>query len=862
MDKQQLASQIWKAANKMRGALDANDYKDFILGFMFYKFLSEKEEQFFTRRKLPREMFSDYLASDNSKAVNAAHKNLGYFIEHDDLFSTWVAHGDDLTVGHVVTGLNHFENQVTADYKHVFDGIFDSFSTSIGKLGNDAAAQSKRLREIIDVVVRLPKGNEEAYDVLGYVYEYLIGQFAANAGKKAGEFYTPHQVALVMAELVAEHVGDRGQIDTYDPTAGSGSLLLNIGSQIEKRTGKSDQVKYFAQELKAETYNLTRMNLVMRGVDPNNIVTRNADSLDGDWPEIDQYGRREPLRVDAVVSNPPYSAEWDPKAAEGDPRFDYGLAPKRKADYAFLLHELYHLKDDGILTIVLPHGVLFRGGDEEEIRKNLIDKNHIETIIGFPPNIFYGTGIATIVMVLKKNRTQTDVLFVDASREFVKAGKKNELRAQDVRRIVDTVTARDDVEHYARVVSRDEIIANGYNLNIPRYIDVGTRNETWDIYATMFGGIPNAEIDELEKYWSALPGLRNALFEQGASSEHSSVKADDVAAAVGDHESVSRLWDSFHEALEGFDGSIIDTLLTDVENTAANMVEAQLRHELFERLSSVPVIDDYAVYQVFADAWEVTSGDVDFIVRDGFDAVRGVDPNMVIKKDSKTNKDKEVQEGWLGRILPFELVQREFFPEEVEQLRELNEQLASTVARKDELFGEVDEEYYGEEDDAITNAGKTGFKKTGVTKRIKEMKGDDALTDEEQALLDVLVEANSVLARETKLKKQIKTIHEDLHEATKTWIETCTEEDARYLLEIKWAYDPVAAMDAVLEREVAALSEAVEKLRDKYAVTLGEVEETIASSSETLVDMMGQLRGGENDMAGLEALTSMLEGEK
>lgn len=862
MDKQQLANQIWKAANKMRGALDANDYKDFILGFMFYKFLSEKEEQFFTRRKLPREMFADYLDSDNNKAVNAAHKNLGYFIEHDDLFSTWVAHGDDLTVGHVVTGLNHFENQITADYKHVFDGIFDSFSASMGKLGNDAGAQSKRLREIIDVVVRLPKGNEEAYDVLGYVYEYLIGQFAANAGKKAGEFYTPHQVALVMAELVAEHVGDRGQIDTYDPTAGSGSLLLNIGSQIEKRTGKSDQVKYFAQELKAETYNLTRMNLVMRGVDPNNIVTRNADSLDGDWPEIDQYGRREPLRVDAVVSNPPYSAEWDPKANEGDSRFDYGLAPKQKADYAFLLHELYHLKDDGILTIVLPHGVLFRGGDEEEIRKNLIDKNHIETIIGFPPNIFYGTGIATIVMVLKKNRTQTDVLFVDASREFVKAGKKNELRAQDVRRIVDTVTAREDVEHYARVVSRDEIIANRYNLNIPRYIDAGTRNETWDIYATMFGGIPNVEIDELEKYWSALPGLRNALFEQGTSSEHSSVKVDDVAAAVDDHESVSRLWEKFDEALGGFDDSIIGSLLTDVEHTAANMVEAQLRHELFERLSSVPVIDDYAVYQVFADAWEVTSGDVDFIVRDGFDAVRGVDPNMVIKKDPKTNKDKEVQEGWLGRILPFELVQREFFPEEVEQLRELNEQLASTVARKDELFGEVDEEYYGDGDDAITNAGQTSFKKGGVTKLIKKMKDDDALTDDEQALLDVLVEANTVLIRETKLKKQIKTISADLHEATKDWIETCSDEDARHLLEIKWAYDPVAAMDAVLEREVAELSDAVEKLRDKYAVTLGEVEATIASSSQTLVEMMGQLRGGENDMAGLEALTSMLEGEK
>ena len=257
------------------------------------------------------------------------------------------------------------------------------------------------------------------------------------------------------------------------------------------------------------------MNLVMRGILPDNIVTRNGDTLENDWPyfdENDPIGTYDPLYVDAVVSNPPYSQAWNPEDKETDPRYArFGLAPKGKADYAFLLHDLFHIKSDGIMTIVLPHGVLFRGGEEGEIRKNLIEQNHIDAIIGLPANIFFGTGIPTIIMVLKQKRTNTDVLIVDASKGFIKVGKNNKLRASDIKRIVDVVTKRESVEKFSKVVSRDEIRNNEYNLNIPRYVDSSEASESWDIYASMFGGIPWSEIDELKEYWHAFPYLKSCL---------------------------------------------------------------------------------------------------------------------------------------------------------------------------------------------------------------------------------------------------------------------------------------------------------------------------------------------------------------
>ncbi|MEE1209479.1 MAG: type I restriction-modification system subunit M, partial [Parafannyhessea umbonata] len=367
-------------------------------------------------------------------------------------------------------------------------------------------------------------------------------------------FYTPHEVSVLMSEIIAGHLQGRTEIQIYDPTSGSGSLLINIGQAVAQRTGNAGRIKYYAQELKENTYNLTRMNLVMRGIAPDNIACRCGDTLEDDWPWFEEGHPEsyEPLFVDAVVSNPPYSQRWDPEGKDSDRRFDgYGVAPKSKADYAFLLHDLYHLKPDGVMCIVLPHGVLFRGGEEEKIRTALVENENIDAIIGLPANIFFGTGIPTIVMVLKKHRQSDDVLIIDASKGFVKDGKNNRLRACDIRRIVDAYQSRKDVERFCRVVPKQEIRDNGYNLNIPRYVDSSEAPETWDIYATMFGGIPVAEVDALRHYWDALPGLRDELFES-AGGATVRLRPEDVGETVRDSHAVRNYLDSYDSRFSDF----------------------------------------------------------------------------------------------------------------------------------------------------------------------------------------------------------------------------------------------------------------------------------------------------------------------
>jgi type I restriction enzyme M protein len=387
MNKQQLANKIWESANKMRSKIEANEYKDYILGFIFYKFLSDKQVRFMQGKGATAEEIAQ-LSEDDAETVKYIQSNIGYFIAYKDLFSTWLAINKNFDVSNVHNTLSAFDRLIDPNYKKVFDNIFETLQTGLSKLGESSGSQTKAISDLLQLIKDIPMDGKQDYDVLGFIYEYLISSFAANAGKKAGEFYTPHEVSLLMSELVAEHVKDRKEIQIYDPTSGSGSLLINIGRSVAKHMDDADNIKYFAQELKQNTYNLTRMNLVMRGILPSNITTRNGDTLEDDWPyfdESDPIGSYNPLYVDAVVSNPPYSQQWDPDGKDTDPRYArFGLAPKGKADYAFLLHDLYHIKPDGIMTIVLPHGVLFRGGEEGAIRKNLIENNNIDAIIGQP----------------------------------------------------------------------------------------------------------------------------------------------------------------------------------------------------------------------------------------------------------------------------------------------------------------------------------------------------------------------------------------------------------------------------------------------------------------------------------------------
>lgn len=461
-----------------------------------------------------------------------------------------------------------------------------------------------------------------------------------------------------MSEIIAHHLRGRQEIKIYDPTSGSGSLLINIGKALAKYVVKENSIRYYAQELKANTYNLTRMNLVMRGILPDNICVRNGDTLEEDWPYFDEQdpaATYEPLYVDAVVSNPPYSQRWEPVGKDSDPRYArYGMAPKSKADFAFLLHDLYHLKPDGMMTIVLPHGVLFRGGEEGEIRRNLLEQNNIDAIIGLPANIFFGTGIPTIIMVLRQKREQRDVLIVDASKGFAKEGKNNKLRASDIRRIVDTVVGRVDIDKYSRRVSMEEIRANDYNLNIPRYVDSSEKAESWDIYSLMFGGIPEKELSELDRYWQNFPSLKGELFVSDG--EYVQVKADNLREVICNNRDTQKFVQEYQHIFGDFGSYMVKMLIEEGENISLAKAEDEITQNIFQRFANIQLIDKYHAYEIFHSGYEVITGDLEIIQSEGQEAIKQVDPNMVIKK--KNGKEQEIQEGWKGHILPFELVQK------------------------------------------------------------------------------------------------------------------------------------------------------------------------------------------------------------
>ena len=848
MNKQQLAAKIWESANKMRSKIEANEYKDYILGFIFYKFLSEKEVKYLKENDWTDEYLPE-LTEEDTETLESVQKNLGYFISYENLFSTWIEKGRDFSVQDVRDALSAFSRLINPTHKKVFEGVFDTLQTGLSKLGDSSASQSKAISDLIHLIKDIPMDGKQDYDVLGFIYEYLISMFAANAGKKAGEFYTPHEVSMLMSEIVADHLKDRDEIKIYDPTSGSGSLLINIGKSAAKFIENENNIKYYAQELKQNTYNLTRMNLIMRGILPDNIVTRNGDTLENDWPyfdENDPIGTYDPLYVDAVVSNPPYSQAWNPEDKETDPRYArFGLAPKGKADYAFLLHDLFHIKSDGIMTIVLPHGVLFRGGEEGEIRKNLIEQNHIDAIIGLPANIFFGTGIPTIIMVLKQKRTNTDVLIVDASKGFIKVGKNNKLRASDIKRIVDVVTKRESVEKFSKVVSRDEIRNNEYNLNIPRYVDSSEASESWDIYASMFGGIPWSEIDELKEYWHAFPSLKSALFEN-TSSDYCKLTATDIKKVIKDHNDIQSFENNYYAAFNGFDQYLYDELIDKMDTLNISKTEAGLSLNIFERLKNIPLVDKYEAYQLLDDDWTKLAVDLEMIQTEGFEATKKVDPNMVVKK--KDGKEQEVQEGWVGRIIPFDLIQDTLLADDKVALKEKENRLSEIASEYEELFESLTEE---EKEGDYASEG--GFVNAEIKKALKS----DSIEPE---IKEKLLKAAALNTEEKSLKAAIKKETRLLEVKTKDTIEGLSDTQVIELLKAKWIQPLIQSLMKLPDRIVNELVSKLETLAKKYETTFAEVETEIADTQAALSAMIDELEGSDSDMLGLQEFKKMLGG--
>ncbi|OCL94303.1 type I restriction-modification system subunit M [Arcobacter porcinus] len=482
-NKKALEQQLWNIANELRGKMDADEFRDYILGFIFYKYLSEKIENFTNELLKEDGITFTSLDSNNlehNEILNSLKddclQQLGYFLKPNELFSAMAKKGnsdnnnfilDDLT-----QVLRHIESSTMGtesedDFEHLFEDL-DLTST---KLGRTEEAKNKLIAKVLYHLdnINFELKNHDR-DVLGDAYEYLIGQFAAGAGKKAGEFYTPQEVSKILAKLVT--VGKTRLKSVYDATCGSGSLLLRVAKEVE------DVSNFYGQELNRTTYNLARMNMIMHDVHYRKFDIKQEDTLE--HPQHLEH------RFEAIVANPPFSANWSANPLHlNDDRFSqYGkLAPSSKADFAFIQHMIYHLDDNGTMAIVLPHGVLFRGGAEGHIRQYLIeDRNYLDAVIGLPSNIFYGTSIPTCILVFKKCREHSDnILFIDASNEYEKAKNQNYLTNENIEKIIDTYANRKEIEKYSHLASMKEIKENDYNLNIPRYVDTFEEEEVIDL---------------------------------------------------------------------------------------------------------------------------------------------------------------------------------------------------------------------------------------------------------------------------------------------------------------------------------------------------------------------------------------------
>lgn len=868
MNKQQLASKIWASANKMRSKIEANEYKDYILGFIFYKFLSDKEVAFLRANDWDDVSMKEHLSEDKvPDTVEQCKRNLGYFIAYNDLFSTWIAPETEFSVADVRDALSRFARLISPAHQKVYKGIFDTLQNGLSKLGESTGAQTKAINNLLALIKDIPTDGSEDYDVLGFIYEYLISNFAANAGKKAGEFYTPHEVALMMSEIVAHHLRGKNEITIYDPTSGSGSLLLNIGRSVSKYLSR-DKITYFAQELKEATYNLTRMNLVMRGIHPDNIYVRNGDTLEEDWPffdETDPMATYKPLYCDAVVSNPPYSQEWSPREeTKSDPRYNqYGVAPKGTADYAFLLHDLYHVKPDGIMTIVLPHGVLFRGGSEEEIRRNLIEKNNIDAIIGLPANIFFGTGIPTIVMVLRQKRDRDDVLFVDASKGYLKVGKNNQLRARDIRKIVDAVTRRLEIPKFSRRVSRYVIRQNDYNLNIPRYVNSAEADEQWDIYATMFGGIPNNELDAFAPMWNAFPSLRSQLFEDSGDGYSRLIPtSEDIKRVICDNTEVRSFAGKYSSAIypitENLYNDIVDVLnnAEKVETLNANVELNRVTGALFSTLEPFALIDSYEVYQSLIDRWDTVGGDLEILQSEGIGAANIVDKNMVVKK--KDGKDVEVQNGWVGRIIPIPLVQKVLLGDELASLQRLRDSAASTSSRIAEILENLPE---SEGQTPWLKEDGSAFVPKELKAKVKRIKQDFGKAVPADSVEAQLVEADRLLDTEKKQNAEVKAALAELDEKAIETIKGLSVAEIQQLLEAKWIEPLADDLRQVAQNLIDRFADSLAALATKYSETLVDIDTNISTAEQSLALLIDNLTGSDKDIAGLREFQILLRHE-
>jgi len=524
-DQKLLGSTLWGIANDLRGAMNADDFRDYMLSFLFLRYLSDNYETSAQKelgqdypkleaedKSAPLTLWYEQNKEDISAFEKQMRRKVHYVIEPAHLWSSIselarTQHGDLLRT--LQNGFKYIENK---SFENNFQGLFSEINLDSEKLGKNYTDRNAKLCTIITKIAEGIADFSTDSDVLGDAYEYLIGQFAAGSGKKAGEFYTPQQLSTILSEIVTldsqePATGKKKKLNkVLDFACGSGSLLLNVRNQL----GAHGVGKIYGQEKNITTYNLARMNMLLHGVKDSEFEIHHGDSLTNDWDLLNEMNPSKKLECDAVVANPPFSYRWDPTETLGeDFRFkSYGLAPKSAADFAFLLHGFHFLSDEGTMAIILPHGVLFRGGAEARIRTKLLKDNNIDTVIGLPANLFFSTGIPVCILVLKKCKKQDDVLFINASEHFEKGKRQNSLLPEHIEKIIDTYQYRKEEQRYSRRVSMEEVEKNDFNLNISRYVSTAKPEEKVDLQAV------NRELADLEKSIVSATATHNGFLEE------------------------------------------------------------------------------------------------------------------------------------------------------------------------------------------------------------------------------------------------------------------------------------------------------------------------------------------------------------
>jgi type I restriction enzyme M protein len=780
--KSDLYSSLWASCNELRGGMDASQYKDYVLTMLFVKYISDKyADNPMGLIEIPKgSSFDDMIALKGKP-------DIGDQINKKILKPLLSACGLEWSIS--LVDFNDDEK--------------------LGK-GNDKVETLSKLIAIFENPALNFKNNRaEDDDVLGDAYEFLMRHFASESGKSKGQFYTPAEVSRILSKVISVENADKPSYSAYDPTCGSGSLLLKVADEAPKGLTLYGQEKDNANKV------LAIMNMWLHGYPEasisggNTISTPNFKEADGTLK-----------RFDFVVANPPFSSKnWatgiNPINDEFNRFRGYGVPPEKNGDYAFLLHILASLNSKGKGAVILPHGVLFRGNAEAEIRKNILERKWIKGIIGLPANLFYGTGIPACILIIDKENTEArkGVFMMDASKGFMKDGNKNRLREQDIHKIVYSFNLQKEVDKFSRMVPYSEIEKNEYNLNIPRYIDTQEDEDIQDLNAHLNGGIPQKDIDALNEYWTVYPNLRKDLFFQIREGYAKlNVEKSAIKSTIFEHSDFMQYDTQLNGLFEDFKRVNHAKMNAISSDTKPKDFIKTISEDILERYGNKPLIGQYDIYQHLLDYWnETLKDDVYLIVEDGWVA-------KVKRILEKNKKGTEVDKGWTCDLIPKELVINRFFASEYQELVSIESELESIVSEI-ELF---EEEHTGDEGvllDAINNKGH--ITKTSLTSFIKEIKSNPT----EKETISIANELLKLFNREAKLKKDQKEKSIEMDNLILIKFKDLTEDDIRTLVvDDKW----LASIKASIQNEIDAISQRltgrVKQLAERYDNTLIELD--------------------------------------